>query len=130
MKKFNFIPTRAAGLERLKIFLPSAGKDYAASRNYDLGHNNHTNVSMLSPYIRHRSLTEIEVLKSVLCYHSRKSSEKFIQEVFWRIYWKGWLEHRPTVWDEFIKFDKKQIVTTKCSHTFHEKCLQKWLRLK
>ena len=98
MKKFNFIPTRAAGLERLKIFLPSAGNNYAALRNYDLGQNNHTHVSMLSPYIRHRSLTEIEVLKSVLCYHSKKSSEKFVQEVFWRTYWKGWLEMRPTVW--------------------------------
>ena len=98
MKKFNFIPTRSAGLERLKIFLPSAGNNYAALRNYDLGQNNHTNVSMLSPYIRHRSLTEIEVLKSVLCYHSKKSSEKFVQEVFWRTYWKGWLEMRPAVW--------------------------------
>ena len=101
MKKFNFIPTRAAGLERLKIFLPSAGNNYAALRNYDLGQNNHTNVSMLSPYIRHRSLTEIEVLKSVLCYHSKKSSEKFVQEVFWRTYWKGWLEMRPTVWASY-----------------------------
>ena len=98
MKKFKFIPTRAAGLERLKTFLPSAGKNYAALRNYDLGQNNHTNVSLLSPYIRHRSLTEIEVLKSVLCYHSKKSSEKFVQEVFWRTYWKGWLEMRPAVW--------------------------------
>ena len=98
MKKFNFIPTRAAGLERLKTFLPSAGNNYAALRNYDLGQNNHTNVSLLSPYIRHRSLTEIEVLKSVLCYHSKKSSEKFVQEVFWRTYWKGWLEMRPAVW--------------------------------
>jgi deoxyribodipyrimidine photo-lyase len=98
MKKFSFIPTRAAGLERLKTFLPSAGNNYAALRNYDLGQNNHTNVSLLSPYIRHRSLTEIEVLKSVLCYHSKKSSEKFVQEVFWRTYWKGWLEMRPTVW--------------------------------
>jgi len=98
VKKFNFIPTRAAGLERLKTFLPSAGNNYAALRNYDLGQNNHTNVSLLSPYIRHRSLTEIEVLKSVLCYHSKKSSEKFVQEVFWRTYWKGWLEMRPAVW--------------------------------
>ena len=101
MKKFSFIPTRAAGLERLKTFLPSAGNNYAALRNYDLGQNNHTNVSMLSPYIRHRSLTEIEVLKSVLCYHSKKSSEKFVQEVFWRTYWKGWLEMRPTVWASY-----------------------------
>jgi deoxyribodipyrimidine photo-lyase len=25
--------------------------------------------------------------------------EKFLQEVLWRGYWKGWLERRPRVWD-------------------------------
>jgi len=95
------IPTREAGLERLKAFLPSAGKEYAAFRNYDLGQEKHPNVSMLSPYIRHRVLTETEVLKSVLQSHSPKSAEKFIQEIFWRTYWKGWLEMRPTVWAEY-----------------------------
>ena len=95
------IPTREAGLERLKAFLPSAGKEYAAFRNYDLGQEKHPNVSMLSPYIRHRVLTETEVLKSVLQSHSSKSAEKFIQEIFWRTYWKGWLEMRPTIWTEY-----------------------------
>ena len=97
----KIIPTRKAGLERLKTFLPSAGKEYAAVRNYDLGQEKHPNVSMLSPYIRHRVLTETEVLKSVLQSHSSKSAEKFIQEIFWRTYWKGWLEMRPTVWAEY-----------------------------
>ena len=66
MNNHKIIPTREAGLERLKAFLPSAGKNYAAFRNYDLGQEKHFNVSMLSPYIRHRVLTETEVLKSVL----------------------------------------------------------------
>ena len=101
MNSIKFIPTREAGLGRLKAFLPLAGREYAALRNYDLGQENHLSVSMLSPYIRHRVLNETEVLKSVLRSHSQKNAEKFIQEIFWRTYWKGWLEMRPTVWAEY-----------------------------
>jgi len=101
MNNFELLPSREAGLERLKAFLPSAGKEYSALRNYDLGQNNHIHVSMLSPYIRHRAITETEVLKSVLGSHSKKSAEKFIQEIFWRTYWKGWLEMRPSVWADY-----------------------------
>ena len=106
------IPTRKAGLERLKAFLPSAGKEYAALRNYDLGPENHLSVSMLSPYIRHRVLTETEVLKSVLSSQSQKSAEKFIQEIFWRTYWKGWLEMRPTVWAKYCSNLNKPVSYT------------------
>ena len=101
MNSVKFIPTREAGLGRLKAFLPLAGREYAALRNYDFGQENHLSVSMLSPYIRHRVLNETEVLKSVLRSHSQKNAEKFIQEIFWRTYWKGWLEMRPTVWAEY-----------------------------
>jgi deoxyribodipyrimidine photo-lyase len=38
------------------------------------------------------------VLKAVLGRHSPVAAEKFVQEVFWRTYWKGWLEMRPGVW--------------------------------
>ena len=86
MSNLELLPSRAAGLERLKAFLSSAGKDYSAFRNYDLGQNNHIQVSMLSSYIRHRAITETEVLKSVLGSYSTKSVEKFIQEIFWRTY--------------------------------------------
>lgn len=58
-------------------------------------------VSALSPYLRCRLITEEEVLQSVLARHSAQAAEKFVQEVFWRTYWKGWLELRPTVWDEY-----------------------------
>ena len=94
----HFTPTRTAALEKLAAFLPKAARDYAAQRNYDRGPGRHDGVSMLSPYIRHRVLTEEEVLDAVLGRYALNSAEKFVQEVFWRTYWKGWLEMRPTIW--------------------------------
>ncbi|MEM9708109.1 MAG: FAD-binding domain-containing protein [Pseudomonadota bacterium] len=92
-------PPREAALRRLNDFLPHAGRDYTSKRNYDLP--GHPHVSVLSPYIRHRLLTEEEVLSAVLGRFSLSSAEKFVQEVFWRTYWKGWLELRPGVWDDY-----------------------------
>lgn len=97
-----FTPTRAAALEQLSAFLPHAGRDYAARRNYDLGPGRHTHVSRLSPYLRCRLITEEEVLQAVTARHSVSAAEKFIQEVFWRTYWKGWLEQRPSVWAQYL----------------------------
>jgi deoxyribodipyrimidine photo-lyase len=97
----DFVPTRTAGLERLARFIPIAGADYARFRNHDLGAGQHRHVSTLSPWIRHRLVTETEVLQAVLARHSPAAAEKFVQEVFWRTYWKGWLEMRPTVWDMY-----------------------------
>lgn len=89
-----FEPTHTAALKRLQAFIPHAGRAYANTRNYDdLG-----GVSTLSPYIRHRMITEPEVLQAVLARHSPQAAEKFVQEVYWRTYWKGWLEMRPSVW--------------------------------
>ena len=31
-----------------------------------------------------------------------KNSTKFVEEIFWRVYWKGWMENRPKVWRNFI----------------------------
>lgn len=93
--------SRAAGLERIQQFVASAGADYARRRNFDFGPENRGNVSMLSPYIRHRLVLEREVLEATLARHSRSSADKFIQEVFWRAYFKGWLEHHPDVWRNY-----------------------------
>ncbi len=95
----SFEPTRAAGLARLSAFLPRAGRSYAARRNFDLP--GHPDVSGLSPWIRHRLVTEEEVLTATLGAHSASAAEKFVQEVFWRTYWKGWLELRPSVWTAY-----------------------------
>ncbi|MBX9684909.1 MAG: deoxyribodipyrimidine photolyase [Hyphomicrobium sp.] len=94
--------SRAEGMERLAHFVARAGRTYAAERNYDLGPQQRANVSVLSPYVRHRLVTEDEVVRAVLGTHSLSAAEKFIQEVCWRTYWKGWLQHRPGVWDRYV----------------------------
>ncbi|MFQ1699813.1 FAD-binding domain-containing protein [Loktanella agnita] len=92
-----FDPSHAAALSRLKTFIPKASAAYAAKRNYD----DTTHVATLSPYIRHRIITEQDVLTETLNQHSPQAAAKFIQEVFWRTYWKGWLELRPSIWTAF-----------------------------
>ena len=98
----HFSPNRTAALERLARFVAKPARDYPTGRNYDRGTGKHDIVSTLSPYIRHRVLTETDVLQAVLGRHSLASAEKFVQEVFWRTYWKGWLEMRPSVWDAYL----------------------------
>lgn len=93
--------TREAGLARLKAFVVSAGSAYERQRNLDQGPGQHTAVSGLAPYIRHRLVSETEVLAAVLEHHPPATASKFIDEVFWRAYWKGWLEHRPQVWTRY-----------------------------
>lgn len=93
-----FTPTRAAGLDRLTAFLPLAGRAYADLRNLDLP--GHPHVSTLSPWLRHRLVTEAEVLEATLRAHPR-GAEKFQSEVWWRTYWKGWLELRPAIWTDY-----------------------------
>ncbi len=96
-----FQPSRTAALVALDAFLPQAGRRYTEQRNFDHGPDNRANISMLSPYIRHRMITEQEVIKRVLARHRFADAEKFIQEVCWRTYWKGWLEMRPSVWARY-----------------------------
>jgi deoxyribodipyrimidine photo-lyase len=93
-----FSPSRTAGLDRLTAFLPRAGRDYAALRNLDLA--GHPHVSTLSPWLRHRMVTEAEVIDATLRAHPQ-GAEKFLAEVWWRTYWKGWLELRPGIWTAY-----------------------------
>ena len=71
------------------------GRCYADGRNYDHGPGNHTAVSVLSPWIRRRLVTETEVIAVALAAHGPELAEKFIEEVIWRSYFKGWMERRP-----------------------------------
>lgn len=99
----QFDPTRQAALARLADFVPLAGRSYAHGRNTDQGRGRHTAVSCLSPYTRRRLLTEQEIVEAVLAQHDPREAEKFIAEVFWRTYFKGWLERRPSVWDHYTR---------------------------
>ena len=96
-------PSREEGLRRLTSIVPKLGSDYAKNRNFDRGIGGHSSVSMLSPWIRHRLLLEEELIREVVAEHGYQAPQKFIQEVFWRTYWKGWLELRPKVWDDYIR---------------------------
>ena len=89
----------------LQRFLDKGAASYEARRNFDYGPTNRNNVSELSKFISHRVLFEYDVAKRALTQHPPKVVDKFIQEVFWRIYWKGWLEHRPAVWNDYVAFD-------------------------
>lgn len=93
---------RQAALDRLQSFAHRAGRAYAAKRNYDFGHIQQHAVSQLSPWVRHRVLSEAEIVHRVLADHTLANAEKFIQEVCWRTYWKGWLEQRPGVWTDYL----------------------------
>lgn len=108
MENSDFEPSRRAGLDRLAQFVPQAGARYAAGRNTDAGPGAPSAVSKLSPYLRHRLLTEQEVVTAVLNQHSYDAAEKFLQEVLWRTYWKGWLEMRPSVWTRFVEERERQ----------------------
>ena len=95
-------PDRSAGLERLKAFTPKMGRHYASQRNFDFGPADRSNISMLSGHARHRLVLESELAQAALEAHGLVGAEKFIQEVCWRTYWKGWLEQRPSVWTAYV----------------------------
>ncbi|KPP81705.1 MAG: Deoxyribodipyrimidine photolyase [Oceanicaulis sp. HLUCCA04] len=98
---FQFPSSRAQALKRLADFAPGAGRDYAARRNYDLGPGDRSNVSGLSGAVRHRLVLEEELVRTAIATHGLRAAEKFVQEVCWRTYWKGWLEMRPAVWARY-----------------------------
>lgn len=93
-------PSRTAAFAQLAGFFPVAGL-YARDRNQVKP--SHASVSRLAPAIRHRLITEEEVAAAVLNVYPFSRVEKFIQEVYWRRYWKSWLALRPEVWSDFLK---------------------------
>ena len=95
--------TKARGNELLKNFVPRMGAKYAKERNYDNGPEAHHGVSGLSPFIRRRLVLEHDLVAEAVAAHGLGAAEKFVQEVFWRGYFKGWLEQRPGVWDSYRK---------------------------
>ncbi|MDG1375688.1 MAG: FAD-binding domain-containing protein [Yoonia sp.] len=97
----DLAPTCAAGEELLVAFVPRMGRRYANGRNTDHGPGAHKAVSMLSPYIRRRLVLETDAVSAALSAHGPEDAEKFVQEVIWRGYFKGWLERRPQVWDSY-----------------------------
>ena len=89
-------------LEQLNSFVENNLALYARDRNFDFGPDKRTNTSCLSPYVTHGVLSEKEIIKEAIKKFPFSKIEKFIQEVLWRTYWKGWLERRPSLWTDFL----------------------------
>mgnify|MGYP001191256701 CR=1 FL=1 len=91
--------------ERWKSFLDKKIKDYGSKRNYDYGPLQESSVSKISPFISHRVLFEYQLIKEIKQKFKVHNVNKFIEEVYWRIYWKGCLENKPCIWENFIDSD-------------------------
>ena len=116
-----FPKSKSKLIESIKQFSDTQILSYSSDRNFDYGVP-HKNVSRLSPYLRRRFISEYEVLKTVLNKHKYENIEKFIEEIFWRTYWKGWLETHPYVYKEYELKHHNQIIPTKTGI----KCFDHW----
>ena len=132
----NFEASRAKAIDKLNHFVEKNLLDYSKLRNFDFGPDKRDNVSCLSPYVTHGVLNEIEIIKKSLAKFSFSKNEKFIQEVLWRTYWKGWLELRPNVWTDYLvslssireKFlDNKEYLNAMEGNTNIE-CFNEWVK--
>jgi len=99
----KFKGSRAEAVEELNQFIENNLLEYSKLRNFDFGPEKRNNTSNLSPYVTHGLINEVEIINKSLKKFSFVKNEKFIQEVLWRIYWKGWLELRPNVWTDYLE---------------------------
>ena len=97
----SFTLTRAAALDRLASVIPHLGRTYTSGRNTDVGPTREPTTTVLSPFLRRRLLLEDEVVSAALEQHGPEEAGKFIEEVFWRSYFKGHLETRPAIWTSY-----------------------------
>ena len=125
---------RTEAVSHLNHFCENFLSQYSKSRNFDFGKNKRDNTSCLSKYITHRVIDELEVIKSAHSKYPYLTIEKFIQEVFWRTYWKGWLELRPRAWQVYrqdlikLQGEKKNINYQNAIHaTTTVECFNDWV---
>jgi len=131
----NFEASRAKALDKLNYFIENNLSEYSRLRNFDFGPENRSNISCLSPYITHGIISEKEVIEKSLGKFSFSKNEKFIQEVLWRTYWKGWLELRPNVWSDYLielngigeKFKNDQSYISAIEGKTNIECFNTWV---
>ena len=132
----NFKPSRAYAEKLLNEFIENNLGNYAKLRNFDYGPENRSNVSCLSPYVTHGVINEIELIKKSLSKYSFVKNEKFIQEIMWRTFWKGWMELRPDVWTDYLSELKKIKEKYKDDQSYQKaingstdiECFNEWIR--
>ena len=135
MTFYSTLYNRNEAESRLQNFTNSLVHKYATSRNFDYGREDENVVSGLSPAINRRIICEWEVIKCVLNKNSYESVEKFVQEICWRTYWKGYLEHYPSIWANYLN-DVKHMKDIKKNQTYIDaingntgiKCFDYWIK--
>ena len=117
--------------KELKEFIHNKLSSYSQLRNFDFGKKEKNSVSHLSKYISHGIISEYYILKEVLKEFKYEKVEKFIHEVFWRIYWKGWLELRPRVWKDYVsttnEINEPRGFSYACTGKTNVDCFNKWM---
>ena len=131
----EFEASRAKAVDKLNHYVENNLFEYSKLRNFDFGPDNRTNISCLSPYITHGVINELEVIEKSMKKFSFAKNEKFIQEVLWRTYWKGWLELRPNVWSDYLielnklrnEFKDNQNYINAIDGKTNLECFNKWI---
>ena len=132
----NFKPSRIFAEELLNKFIENNLVNYSKLRNFDYGPDERSNVSCLSPYVTHGVINEAELIKKSLSKYSFVKNEKFIQEMMWRTFWKGWMELRPDVWTDYLSELKKIKEKYKDDQSYQKaingstdiECFNEWIR--
>ena len=132
----KFEASRAKAVDKLNDFVENNLSEYSKLRNFDFGPDDRSNISCLSPYITHGVINELEVIDKSLKKFSFAKNEKFIQEVLWRVYWKGWLELRPNVWSDYLvelnnlrnEFKKNQNYLNAIEGKTNIECFNQWVK--
>ena len=90
----NYLTSHTA----LKNWMPKSKDFYPSYRNYDLTSKQTT--SKLSSAISSGIIKESDIIRS-LNEHGVSTSNKFLEEVFWRIYFRGYFETHPSIWQSY-----------------------------
>ena len=115
----NFPTNNHNIIKNLDFFCTKAIKNYSSKRNFVLGPP-HKNVSKLSPYIRRRFITEEQIIKKVNLNKSNIKIDEFITQLFWRTYFRGWLETHPWVYERNDKENKGYSIPLKTGIKFFD----------
>ena len=96
-------------ISSLEEWIPKSTSYYRSKRNYDIDDEQTT--SRLSASISSGVISETDVLTKVHDSGISMHNNKFIEEIFWRIYFRGYFETHPEIWNNY----KKQLDTDRDS---------------
>ena len=103
MKLNNNISSHNNAKSHLEDFFSEKVLRYGQMRNFDFGNIQKNFVSGLSPAINRRIISEQQIVSKLLQNYKITDVEKFIEQLCWRTYWKGYLEHYSQIWDSYVE---------------------------